>query len=256
MTEVHTTANRLQVLHLLPRMPLHPCAYLPGRIASDRGFTVEHLNPSAWEELLKTGWRRAGMMIYEPACPDCRQCISMRLPVARFRPGRSHRRVLARNADLAVRWADPLATDERADLYRRYITQRHNGMMSGSRSEFERFLCISPVETRELEYRRIADDRLLMVGTVDLLPGGLSCVYCYFDPDEQRRSLGTFNVLTAVDQCRRRCPEGHIYLGYWVEGSATMDYKSRFTPHELLRPDGRWESIGDSAPQTQSAITQ
>ncbi len=30
----------------------------------------------------------------------------------------------------------------------------------------------------------------------------------------------------------------YLYLGYWVQGSAKMDYKGRFTPQERLMPEG------------------
>jgi len=34
----------------------------------------------------------------------------------------------------------------------------------------------------------------------------------------------------------------YLYLGYWVQGSEKMDYKARFSPLEVLRPDG-WRLI-------------
>jgi arginine-tRNA-protein transferase len=34
----------------------------------------------------------------------------------------------------------------------------------------------------------------------------------------------------------------HVYLGYWIEGSATMDYKRRFPGLEALE-DAVWRPI-------------
>lgn len=239
----------VQVLHTLPLSPAHPCAYLPGRAARDRGFIVHHMTPATWEALLEEGWRRSGMTIYQPACAFCTACRSLRLPVGELRPDRTMRRLMRRNADLAVRLTPVIIDEERYDLYQRYITRRHDGMMSGSRREFELFLGQSPVETWELEMR--LGGRLVSVGTIDCVPGGWSCVYCYYDPDEPKRSLGTFNILAAARWCGQRCAAGRearLYLGYWVEGSKTMAYKARFRPHEVLHPDGHWRRAEDEAP--------
>jgi arginyl-tRNA--protein-N-Asp/Glu arginylyltransferase len=35
----------------------------------------------------------------------------------------------------------------------------------------------------------------------------------------------------------------HVYLGYWVEGSRKMEYKSRFLPQERLGMSG-WVRVG------------
>ena len=41
-------------------------------------------------------------------------------------------------------------------------------------------------------------DRLVGVGHVDRLPVGLSAIYFFYEPEERSRSLGTFNVLSAI----------------------------------------------------------
>lgn len=126
-------------------------------------------------------------------------------------------------------------------------------MMSGSASEFRRFLGETPVDSCEIEYR--VDSRLIAVGTVDRTPGGWSCVYCYYDPDEMARSLGTFNVLMSIELCRDMCPAGDaalVYLGYWVNRSSSMAYKTNFQPYEIMRPDKTWvrhETHPRSAPE-------
>ena len=78
---------------------------------------------------------------------------------------------------------------------------------------------------------------------VDILGDGLSLVYSFYDPALARRSLGSFIIL---DHIRHADGLGlpFVYLGYWVEGSHKMDYKARFRPLELLRPNG-WMRLED-----------
>lgn len=207
------------------------------------------MEPATWQSMLESGWRRSGMTIYEPVCPFCRQCRSIRLPVGAFKPDRSMRRVLRRNDDVSVRLTPIALDDEHYDLYRRYITTRHDGMMTGSRREFELFLGQSPVDTCEMELR--LGDQLLSVGTIDRTPAAWSCVYCYYDPDLPQRSLGTLNILKSLEGCARQCPAGiasHLYLGYWVDRSKTMAYKSRFRPHEVLSGSGQWQRVDHYVP--------
>jgi arginine-tRNA-protein transferase len=71
----------------------------------------------------------------------------------------------------------------------------------------------------------------------------MSAVYCYFDPDHPRRSLGVFNVLSLLEECRRRGIP-HLYLGYHVTGSPQMSYKALYRPCERLEADGRWRAVG------------
>ena len=45
-------------------------------------------------------------------------------------------------------------------------------------------------------------------------------------------------VVEIAEAARRGVP--HYYLGYWVEGARTMEYKADYRPHEVLR-DGVWK---------------
>jgi arginine-tRNA-protein transferase len=74
---------------------------------------------------------------------------------------------------------------------------------------------------------------------VDAVPKGLSAIYFFYDPEERRRALGTYNVLRLIEECRARGLP-HLYLGYFVEGCASLAYKARFAPNEIRTPEGKW----------------
>ena len=64
-------------------------------------------------------------------------------------------------------------------------------------------------------------------------------MYCFFDPEFQDRSLGTFSVLWEVERCRTQGLP-HYYMGYYIANSPTMAYKARFRPSEFLVGDNQW----------------
>ena len=217
----------------------HRCPYLPERqavdVVADPHASVDR---GRLTELFELGFRRSGIFVYRPECPGCRACVAARIPVAAFVPNRSQRRCVARNADLVVERAAPDCNDEVFDLYSRYLSHRHagGGMDDTTPESFTEFLCTPGIEAEFLSFR--LDGRLLAVAVTDVLDTGLSANYTFFDPAEVRRSLGTFAVLTQIREARRRGLE-HVYLGYWIERSEKMRYKSRFRPLELYG-GGRW----------------
>ncbi len=230
--------------------PAHACTYLPAREATLRGFVAQRVVPQAYHELMDAGFRRSGSLVYQPVCRACRECVPVRVPVERFRPSKSQRRCARRNADLHVTVDQPVATHEKFELYRRYMTEWHGSAATEaqtatreSRGEFETFLYDSPVDTIEFCYRDRAG-ALLAVGICDVCPRSLSSVYFYFDPGQARRGLGTFGALVEIERARS-LGVAHYYLGYRVPGCAAMSYKSSFRPNESLDTDGVWR---ESAP--------
>jgi arginine-tRNA-protein transferase len=239
----HTPAvalvERLIAQHPLPHGPDHACPYLPGRVARSEGFQADAMDPAVYAAFMDRGFRRSGRVIYRPVCDGCRACTPIRVPVRVFRMTRSQKRVWRRNLDLRVEVGRPEPTDERYDVYVRYLRDRHNGTMTGSREEFVDFLYDSPVDTLEFRYR--LGRRLVGVSLVDRCPEVLSSVYMYFDPDDGCRGLGTYSILWEIFYARDRGME-YYYLGYRVAGCPRMSYKANFRPHELLGPDGTWIS--------------
>ena len=217
--------------------PESPCPYLPDRMIRTEAYLMAGLGGESYGRLLAQGFRRSGKIVYRPRCRGCSECRSTRIPVDAFAPSRSMRRVWRRNADVRVEEGDVEATSEKFELYCRYLDGQHDQTMSRSFETFQEFLCESSIETRE--FRLFIGERLVGVSIADRWSGGLSSVYMYFEPEFRTRSLGTYSILWEIDYCRRQGLP-YYYLGYYVAGCATMEYKSRFRPNELLVGPGRW----------------
>ena len=217
-----------------------PCPYLPER--EMRLLIAIGDVARAYRALLDHGFRRTGEVYYRTDCPGCAACVPIRVPVARFRPSRSQRRVLRRNHDLEIASGEQRGDDEHYDLFRRYQLARHEGQMLGERAEFDEFLCHSTIASFELAIR--LGGRLVVVSVVDAFDDALSSIYSYYDPDLPRRSLGVFSGLAEIAECAQR-GLAFWYLGFHVAGCRKMEYKSCYRPYELLQPDGSWRRFAD-----------
>ena len=228
-----------------------PCPYLPGRM--ERKVFTELKGPHAADlndALGRIGFRRSQTVAYRPSCADCQACISVRVVAERFRASASQRKNLRRNSDLVATLCRPWSTAEQFELLQRYLGQRHpgGGMTTMDESDFADMVEHTPVDSWVVEYREPEVDgvpgRLVGACLTDRQGDGLSMIYSFYEPDHPGRSgLGTYIIL---DHIRRAGELGlpYVYLGYWVEGSARMQYKIRYRPMELLGRDG-WRPLGE-----------
>ena len=109
-------------------------------------------------------------------------------------------------------------------------------------ADYAESFTLNPFPTQEWCYR--IQDKLVGVGYVDALPAGLSAIYFYHDPAERDRSLGTFNVLSVI-AAAAAAGLPHAYLGYFVDGCRSLEYKARFRPNETLSAGGAWLPFRD-----------
>lgn len=227
-----------------------PCPYLPGR--HERKVFTELKGPHADslnDALGRIGFRRSQTVAYRPSCLDCKACVSVRVVADEFAASGTQKRTIKANADLVVTVCRPWSTSEQFELLQRYLAARHpeGGMTAMDDSDFADMVEHTPVTSYIIEYREPSADgvtpgRLVGACLTDKQCDGLSMIYSFYEPHhETRQGLGNFIIL---DHIRRSSELGlpYVYLGYWVEGSARMQYKVRYRPMEKLGRAG-WERI-------------
>jgi arginine-tRNA-protein transferase len=232
-----------------------PCPYLSGR-QERKLFThlTQDKPPSLIDNLLRGGFRRSQNIAYMPYCEGCHACVSVRVLVDEFEPGRSMRRVSDRNLGIVAVRRPPEPTSEQFSLFRRYIDARHGdgGMADMTVLDYAMMVEDSVINTFVTEYRRKPGTDVLQsrpekwplaAGALcDLLSDGISMVYSFYEPNAEGQSLGTYMILEHIAYARQ-LGLPYLYLGYWITGSRKMSYKMRFQPQEQLGPNG-WVRMG------------
>jgi len=227
-----------------------PCPYLPGRRERKVFASLEHGDAMALNEALAAaGFRRSQNIAYRPACDTCGACVSTRIIAEEMQFSRRWRKAINRNQDLSRALRPAEATEEQFWLLKRYLISRHGegGMAEMSFLDYAAMVEETAVRTHIVEYRYAApgpgQEELAAVALVDVLKDGLSLVYSFFDPSQDRRSLGAFTILDHVLQARA-AGFSYVYLGYWVRGSDKMGYKAAFQPLQALH-GGEWVNFAD-----------
>ena len=229
------------------------CPYLEGKqerkvfthLVGEQASTINDM-------LTQGGFRRSQNIAYRPACENCRACVSVRVLADKFTPSKSQKRNLAINRDLIGNQLPPSPSSEQFSLFSHYLANRHaDGGMAGMTSlDFAMMVEDSHVNTKIIEYRKRGPDSgitgrgagpLMAVALSDILSDGLSMVYSFFDVDEEYRSLGTYMIMDHITRARK-LGLPYVYLGFWIEQSPKMSYKTRFKPQQHLKISG-WETL-------------
>jgi arginine-tRNA-protein transferase len=226
-----------------------PCPYLPDRLERKLFTHLSREKPRhVIDHLLKNGFRRSQNIAYTPYCEGCSACTSVRIVVAEFEAKRTLKRIEARNAGIVARRLPAAPSSEQYTLFRAYIDSRHGdgGMAEMSMLDYFMMVQDSIIDTFLTEYRlppegdedgMFEDWPLVGVALCDRLSDGISMVYSFYEPELEERSLGSFMILEHVNHARA-LGLPFVYLGYWIEGSRKMSYKTRFGPQEHLSTNG------------------
>lgn len=211
----------------------HACSYIENNEAITLYIDpLAEIDQTTHTYLSEQGFRRSGPIIYKPHCMHCQECISIRIPVNAYIFSRKERRVLQKNSDLDVFAVEHIHHDDFYQLYANYIKTRHadGDMYPPNREQYDNFFSNPFGNTQFIVFKKQHEVKAIAI--IDKLNNGLSAVYTFFDPHDDKRSLGTLAVLWQIQQARTlQLP--FVYLGYWVKHCQKMRYKTTFTPSEI-----------------------
>ncbi len=222
----------------------YPCPYFnDGRMT-----TLNVIKPSleqilGFHELLALGFRRSGSIFYLNSCQECKDCISIRIPIRTFSPSKSQRRTLRQNSDIQVVIShfserSETETQKKFDLFQKYMIGKHGNKENAQWMEFYSLHHGYPFTT-EIHY--YLKDRLIGVSVIDEGKNAISSNYFYYDPDLLDRRLGIFSILKEIEYAESQGKEFY-YLGFYIENCQKMAYKKNIRPNEILS-SGKWTSF-------------
>lgn len=214
------------------------CPYIKGKI--EQKFIVYPIGENIMEQfnaLAEFGFRRSLNIAYKPMCSHCNACQAVRVIVDEFAETKSMKRIWNKNKDIIAKEINNNPTKEQFKLFQKYLRARHDedGMIKMTFNDYKEMIQDSPVETKIIEFRKKNMEKekneLLAAVLFDRMADHLSMVYSFFNPDENKRSLGTYIIMHHIRKAKK---EGlpYCHLGYWIKENKQMEYKDKFVPQE------------------------
>jgi len=214
-----------------------PCSYFKDRTCDIRYNYMEYCSVQEQSDMLERGWRRFGNMHFVPECSGCNECKTIRIDVEKFKFSKSQKRVFNKNRETQVYIQKPTVTYEHIDLFNKY-----HKYMEDKKGWEENIIDIQEYQNsyvngahdfgKEILYFR--GDDLMAVALVDIMPSGISAVYCYYDHDFEEFSPGKFSILAQIS-IAKQLKIKYLYLGYWIKDHFSMGYKEFYKPFEILQ---------------------
>lgn len=111
-------------------------------------------------------------------------------------------------------------------------------------SSFWDFLVESPLGLSTVHQQYTIGEALVAVGVLDILPTGVSSVYCFYDPSFSKLvKLGSYAAIKEIEYTRS-LKLSYYYLGYFIESNPKMNYKGDYVGSEIrCSTTGEWVGV-------------
>ncbi|MCL2026470.1 MAG: arginyltransferase [Leptospirales bacterium] len=206
----------------------HPCPYLPDQESCLEYFLASGLTFDELDKLLSSGWRKFGVYYFRPDCPNCLECVPLRIQAKSFTPTKSQRRIIKRGEKITLVSGPLDFKKEIFDIYSIHSKNRFN--KESNLNEFYYSFYEPSCPAMQSEY--YLDGKLIAAGFLDWSSNSLSSVYFMYDTDYKNYNLGTLSIIRETKLAAAMGLD-YYYLGYTVSENRSMAYKDKFHPHEI-----------------------
>ncbi|MDF1874863.1 arginyltransferase [Sulfurimonas sp. SAG-AH-194-I05] len=227
-------------MNLLKEFSLNDtCSYLDNKEQTTSYKIIQDCSAIYTQELIERGYRRFGRMFFRPICSTCQECQSIKIDVQNYIFTKSERRVLKKEKEITIHMQHPILSQEHLNLFEKYHLHMHakKGWKYEKASADHYYNSfVSGHQDFGYEILYFYEEKLIGVDLVDILEDGISSIYFYYDPDYSHYSLGKLSLLKQIKYAQEK-KKKWIYLGYYVEECASLNYKAQYKPYRTL--DGR-----------------
>ena len=211
-----------------------PCPYIKGRMFTAENFLIPAPRADQLDYLLAFGFRHFGAYFFRPVCGSCKRCIPLRVRMSGYSPSRSSKRIVSKNKHFRITLGMPTPSKDTYAIYRKHQVRFERKGSDSYERYVESFFSATFGNTQISVFD---DTKIVSVLHLDITGTVVSAVYCYFDTEYVRESLGTYTILRGLE-LSRNLGIHWFYLGYMVEENSHMSYKIRYRPNEILTAGG------------------
>jgi leucyl-tRNA---protein transferase len=223
---------------VLAQPTIDRCPYLPGLVSLNENMLVKKLDDIDAETFLSMGFRHFGEIFFRPICDHCCSCIPIRVPVRKFTPSKSVRRLFNRAKHLTITLEHPVPHEEMFELYKQH--KNRFKLQSPSAESYEMYL---QSFFHAFSFNRMLTIRdgqkLVAVSHLDVTANAMSAVYCYFDETYARFSPGKLAIYKEIVFAKEMGIKW-LYLGFYIERNRHTNYKILFHPNQVMVEENLW----------------
>lgn len=209
-------------------------------------FFCEKVSPEHMDLFWSEGWRHFGSYFFRYEKLLSRKnkysVIPLRINLKNFQYSKSQKRILKKNKDLSIIMRDAFIDKEKEDLFFAHRVRFKENIPDSIYT----FLAKNPkIPCNTQEICLFQNNKLLAASFLDVGRQATSSIYTIFDPNEEKRSLGIYIILLAIDYSIKT-GKTYYYPGYAYKEPSHYDYKKKFAAMEYYNWKKEWLKLEPS----------